>query len=63
VRTGNFKGKGNSELYPAKRVFDDVEQAVEWIVQREDIRFWNLVQSQGWRTEAMDEEGYLSDTD
>ena len=43
VRTGNFKGDGNSEKYPAKRVFDDVEQAVHWILGHEDRRYQNLL--------------------
>jgi hypothetical protein len=46
VRTGNFKGEGNSPLYPAKRVFDDVERAVDWIVGHEDRRFQNLARAQ-----------------
>lgn len=46
VRTGNFKGEGNSPLYPAKRVFDDVEKAVDWIVGHEDRRFQKLIKAQ-----------------
>jgi ribonucleotide monophosphatase NagD (HAD superfamily) len=46
VRTGNFKGEGNSPLFPAKRVFDDVGMAVDWIVGHEDRRFQNLIKAQ-----------------
>jgi HAD-hyrolase-like len=55
VRTGNFKGKGNSEKYPARRVFDDVGQAVDWIVGHEEQRYLNLMKG------VVDETGYVSD--
>ena len=47
VRTGNFKGKGNSDKFPAKRVFDDVEMAVDWILGHEERRYQNLVKAIG----------------
>ena len=43
MRTGNFKGKGNSPIYPAREVFDNVELAVDWIIKQEDRRLQNLV--------------------
>lgn len=45
MRTGNFKGQGNSDKFPAKRVFDDVENAVDWILGHEERRFQNLVKA------------------
>jgi len=56
VRTGNFKGEGNSEKYPAKRVFDDVEKAVDWIIRYEDTRFENLLVG---NTTKSDQDGYI----
>jgi len=47
VRTGNFKGPGNSDKFPAKRVFDDVEKAVDWILGHEERRSQNLVKALG----------------
>jgi ribonucleotide monophosphatase NagD (HAD superfamily) len=62
VRTGNFKGEGNSAEFPAKRVFDDVEKAVDWIVGHEDRRYFNLLkaQEQGLTIDEQDE-GYYTD--
>jgi len=63
VRTGNFKGEGNSPLYPAKRVFDDVGQAVDWILGHEDRRYQNLLTAQQLEKEEIDEkdEGYYTE--
>jgi len=62
VRTGNFKGEGNSEEFPARRVFDDVEQAVDWIVGHEDRRYVNLMQAKEQGITIVDEdEGYYTD--
>ena len=60
VRTGNFKGKGNSDKFPAKRVFDDVEKAVEWILGHEERRYQNLVKAigQGGKVDIHDERLY-----
>ncbi|KAJ8654429.1 TIGR01456 family HAD hydrolase [Lichtheimia ornata] len=35
VRTGVFRGPGNSTLYPANAVVDHVEHAVEWVLSQE----------------------------
>jgi hypothetical protein len=63
VRTGNFKGEGNSPVYPAKRVFDDVEQAVHWIVGHEERRYLNLMAAQEKNGGIVDEndEGYYTE--
>jgi hypothetical protein len=62
VRTGNFKGEGNSEKYPAKRVFDDVEQAVHWILGHEDRRYQNLLTAQESGVVADEkDEGYYTE--
>jgi hypothetical protein len=62
VRTGNFKGEGNSEKYPAKRVFDDVEQAVHWILGHEDRRYQNLLAAQESGVVADEkDEGYYTE--
>jgi HAD-hyrolase-like len=60
VKTGNFKGAENSPIYPAKKVFDDVEQAVDWIVGHEDRRSQNLLRAQkkGDVVEERDERYY-----
>ena len=60
VRTGNFKGKGNSDKFPAKRVFDDVEKAVDWILGHEERRYQNLVKAigQGGKVDIHDERLY-----
>ena len=39
VRTGVFKGEGNSERHPAKHVVEDMEAAVKLIFQLENIKF------------------------
>ena len=57
VRTGNFKGPGNSRSYPAKRVFDDVEEAVEWIVGHEDRRYQNFIKAQEKRQDVEEKDG------
>lgn len=54
MRTGNFKGNGNSAIYPAKKVFDDVEKAVDWIIRHEDHRYENLIKAEG-SDEVIDE--------
>ena len=61
VRTGNFKGDGNSPLYPAKRVFDDVEKAVDWIVGHEDRRYQNLIKAHVRGQVDEKDEGYYID--
>ena len=62
VRTGNFKGEGNSVEFPARRVFDDVEQAVDWIVGHEDRRLLNLMKAKEQGIAIVDEdEGYYTD--
>ena len=60
VRTGNFKGEGNSDKFPAKRVFDDVEKAVKWILRHEERRYQNLVKAlgSGGEVDAHDERFY-----
>jgi HAD-hyrolase-like len=58
VRTGNFKGEGNSPKYPARKVFDDVELAVNWIVDHEDTRLQNLMTA---KETGKDDEGYYSE--
>jgi ribonucleotide monophosphatase NagD (HAD superfamily) len=62
VRTGNFKGEGNHHIWPAKKVFDDVEKAVDWIVKHEDKRAQNLLKAQeaGIVVEESDE-GYYTE--
>ena len=57
VRTGNFKGEGNSLSYPAKRVFDDAEHAVEWILNDEEKRIQNRLKGQDEKPSS----GYISD--
>jgi len=62
VRTGNFKGEGNSPKFPARKVFDDVERAVDWIIEHEDRRYQNLGKARE-KDEVVDEkdEGYYSE--
>ena len=63
MRTGNFKGDGNSLQYPAKRVFDDVEKAVDWIIGHEDRRYQNLMKEQSKKGAVVDaeDEGYYTE--
>jgi hypothetical protein len=62
VRTGNFKGEGNSALFPAKKVFDNVEQAVDWILGHEDRRYQNLIAAQKQQKTIDDaDEGYYTE--
>ena len=61
VRTGNFKGEGNSPLYPAKRVFDDVERAVNWIIGHEGTRYQNLMNAQAKGPVDEKDEGLYTD--
>ena len=60
VRTGNFKGDGNSDKFPARKVFDDVEKAVEWIFGHEERRYQNLVREleKGAEVDLLDERLY-----
>lgn len=36
VKTGVFRGKGNSKEYPANAVCDHVLDAVQWAIQQEE---------------------------
>lgn len=38
TRTGVFRGKGNDHQYPADMVVDTVEEAVDYILENENIR-------------------------
>lgn len=38
VRTGVFRGPGNSSEFPATAVCDNVEEAVAWVLEREGNR-------------------------
>lgn len=37
VRSGNFRGAGNHDKFPADKVVDDVYQAVDFILRREGV--------------------------
>ena len=54
MRTGNFKDNGNSPIYPARKVFDDVEKAVDWIIKHEDHRYENVIKAEE-NNEVIDE--------
>lgn len=36
VRTGVFREPGNSREFPANKVCDHVEEAVEWVIRKEE---------------------------
>ena len=48
-------------MYPAKRVFDDVEKAVDWILGHEDRRYQNLIKSQEQGVVEENDEGYYTE--
>ena len=37
LRSGNFRGTGNHDKYPADKVVDDVHEAVDFILKRERV--------------------------